>query len=130
MVVERKISNIKRIESAYTRVRLSVHSADDDESPIIVRGPAFENVSPAKKDILEKLGMMILVLNESFVARIVGRGGETILRLRKEYDVVIYFEQKNHDAKGRRELYSFGEKGRTKAAKVDLISIINVCWCC
>ena len=64
-------------------------------------------------------------LDERLVARMIGRGGETVERIRKEYGVVIYIEKMNQGGMGRKKVYILGEKGRTKAAKDDIISIIT-----
>ena len=101
--------------------------AKHETQTIFVSGSEAENVSAAKKDILENvLGTLILDLDEILVERIIGSGGETVRQLNKEFDVIIYFDEKNQTGKGRRNVYIFNEiLGRTKAAKDDIISIIT-----
>ncbi len=67
----------------------------------------------------------ILDLDDHFVRRIIGHGGETVERINKEYDVVIHFEPKNQGRNGRQKVYIFGAKDRTKAAKDTIISVIT-----
>jgi len=118
-------SNRKRIESAYNvHVYISEASAKDDTQMIIVKGSEVGNVSNAKQDILENT-RTIMDLDESLVERIIGPGRDTVRRINEEYGVIIYFEQKNQDGKGRRKVYIGGEKSRTKAAKEDIISVIT-----
>jgi len=117
-------SNVKRIESTYS-VHVYTSFVINDEFQIVVKGSVARNVASAKQDVLEYLGVMILDLDVSFLGRIVGRGGKTVLRISKEFGVVIHSEQKNQGVNDRRKVYIFGEKDRTKAAKDDIISIIT-----
>ena len=117
-------SNVKRIELNYgVYVQISSSAYDDSKNTVI--GSVAENVSAAKQYILESLGTTILYLDESLVERVIAQRGETVRRINKEYGVVIHFEQKNQEVKERREVYIFGAKSRTKAAKDDIISIIT-----
>lgn len=121
-------SNVKRIEFSielYYGVRVFISASVNDESGITVIGSMAGNVSAAKQNILENLGTTILDGDVCFLGRIIGPGGQTVGRLEMEHDVVIYFQPKNQDEKGRRKVYILGEKGRTKAAKDDTISIIT-----
>jgi len=113
--------NRKRIETTYNVFMLS---GDEGEPEIVLRGFSAEEVTAAKKDILDSLGE-VLDLDESFVGGIIGHGGEMVGRIEKECGVAIHFEPKNQGVKGRRRVYILGEKDRTKAAKNDIISIIT-----
>jgi len=120
-------SNRKRVESTFS-VHLYIPTATtkDESKMISVKGSVAENVLAAKQDILN-LEARILEwdLDESFIRRIIGPGGETVGGIEKEYGVVIHFEPKNQGVKGRRRVYILGEKDRIKAAKDDIISIIT-----
>ena len=83
-------SNLKRIESTY-KVLVFILRSKDAEPQILVIGTVAENVSAAKKDILENLeGMMSLDIDENLAERIVGRGGDATRCLEKEFDVSIH----------------------------------------
>jgi len=120
--------NVRKIEFTHgVQVFFHPSAEEDNRNVITVRGSTARKVSAAKKDILENvLGTTILDLDEILVERIIGPGGETVRQLNKEFDVVIYFDEKNQTGKGRRNVYIFSEnKGGTKAAKDDIISIIT-----
>jgi len=120
-------SNKKRIESTFS-VHLFVPAAATNDEPqmISVKGSVAENVYAAKQDILNlEARILELDLDESFVGRIIGRGGETAGRIEKEYAVGIKVEPKDQGVKGRQKVYILGKKDRTKAAKDDIISIIT-----
>ena len=120
-------SNLKRIESTFSvHLYISTATAKGESKMISVKGSVVENALAAKQYILNLEAMVFeWDLDESFVRRIVGPGGETVSRIEKEYDVNIHFERKNQGVKGRRRVYILGEKDRTKAAKDDIISIIT-----
>ncbi len=120
-------STVDKIESTFGVHVFIPSSEDDNGGEIIVRGSTVAKVSVAKQHILENLlGATILELDEILVGRMIGSGGETVLRINKEYGVVVHFDQKNQDGKGRRNVSIFGDnKGRTKAAKDAIISIIT-----
>jgi len=119
--------NVRKIEFTHgVRVFFDPSAEDDRRYEIIVRGSTARNVSAAKNDILENLlGVSILDLDEILVERIIGSGGETVRQLNKVFDVIIYFDEKNQTGKGRRNVYIFNDKGRTKDAKDEIVSIIT-----
>jgi len=120
-------SNKKRIALKYgVHVYTRAGKTKYEHEMISVKGSVAENVSAAKQDILNLVARIFeLDLDESFVGRIIGHGGERVGRISKEYGVAIRFEPKNQGVKGRRRVYILGDKDRTKAAKDDIISIIT-----
>ncbi len=94
-------SNVDRIEPTHcVRVFMSAANANDEPKILTVKGSEAVNVSAAKQDILEKLGI-VSDLDESLVGRIIGSGEVTVRRISREYGVV-YIEQMNQDVNGRR----------------------------
>ena len=57
-------------------------------------------------------------MDERFVGLIIGRGGKRVLRLVKEFDVVIHIGQRDGKA------YIVGKKDSTEAARDAITSII------
>ena len=58
-------------------------------------------------------------MDERFAGLIIGRGGKRVLRLEKEFDVVIHIGQRDGKA------YILGKKERAEAAMDAIISIIS-----
>lgn len=84
--------NKNRIEVNYgVHVYISAATTGNKPQTIIVKGLEAGKVLAAEEDILEILGAVILDLDESFVEKIIGPGGETVTRLEMGYDVAIYF---------------------------------------
>jgi len=84
-------SNLKRIIESTYKVLVFILRSKDAEPQILVMGTVAENVSAAKKDILENLeGMMSLDIDENLAERIVGLGGDAARCLEKEFDVSIH----------------------------------------
>ena len=110
-------SNVKRIESKYD-VQVSLPSAKNGRSEIWVKGKSTEDVSSAKKDIMDNLPWeLVLAVDKNCYGSIIGRGGENVQRLRREYGVKI-------DLKGGYAIID-GRKSRAEAAGEAIDTILS-----
>jgi len=118
-ITGKKGSNLKRIESIYD-VHVQLPSCNKKGNAVVVKGWTAENVSAAKKDILESLpdSTLSFDVEKRFERKIIGRGGETIRRLRKEYGVKIGLSK---DGK----VHISGSIDNAEAARDAIISIIS-----
>jgi len=119
-IIGKNGSNLKRIESFYD-VHVQMPRGDKKRNGVVVKGWAAGNVSAAKKDILESLPVdstLSFDVEKRFERKIIGRGGETVRRLCKEYGVKIGLSK---DGKVRIS----GTIDNAKAARDAIISIIS-----
>ena len=116
-VVGWNFSKVKRIESAYN-VQVSLPSAKNGVQEIWVKGKSAEDVSCAKKDIMDNLPWkLVLAVDKNCYGSIIGRGGENVQRLRREYGVKI-------DLKGGYAIID-GRKSRAEAAGEAIDTILS-----
>ena len=117
-VVGKNFSNLIRLESTYS---VHVHTSEQhsDHKEISVKGSLAENVSAAKKDILENLMPLTLSIDidASYFGCIKGRRGENVKRLRNEHGVGIFLKNG--------KVCILGGKGRAEAAREAILSIIS-----
>jgi len=88
-------SNRMRIEAAYSvHIYIPAVSDNDEVKTIIVKGSSDENVSNAKKDILENLPYWTrrFDVDDSFIEIIAGPGRDEVRRLEKKHSVAICFK--------------------------------------
>ncbi len=110
--------NLNRIQSTYG-VHISLPSARNGRSEILVKGSEAEDVFAAKKEILEGLLPWILSLDvdERYVEGVLWTAGYTVRYLEANFDVKICFE----DGKA----HISGKRGGTEAARDTIISIYS-----
>ena len=108
----------KTTESTYNiSLSFDVSQSEITGFDILVKGPVAESVYAAKKAILDNLPCTLaLDVDERFIGRILGRKGEKLRRLQKDFGVEIVLEDG--------VAYISGMKGRTEAAKDAIFSIM------
>lgn len=109
-------SNARRIEAIYS-VYVNLPTKNEKICEIVVKGSSAQNVSTAKKDILKGRIMVCFAVDARLIGKIIGRRGETICRLRKDYGVTIDLKEG--------KVYIWGMKSRAETARNAIRAILS-----